>query len=160
MLTGDNKKVAQAISEGAGLDKIVADLLPEAKLEYVKKLKAQGEKVAMVGDGINDAPSLVEADVGIAMGVIGTDAAIEAADIVLTSDNLGKASEAIALSRKTVSIIKQSLFISVAINSAALILASTGEIGPIVGAIIHNIGSIVVVGNSSRLIGYRFKKNN
>jgi len=158
MLTGDNQNVAQTISEGAGLDEIVADLLPEEKLEYIKKLKNQGDKVAMVGDGINDAPSLVEADVGIAMGVIGTDAAIEAADIALTGDDLNKASEAIALSRKTVSIIKQSLFISIAINSVALILASTGDIGPIIGAIVHNIGSVVVVGNSSRLIGYRFKK--
>ena len=158
MLTGDTKKVAQAIAEGAGLDEIVADLLPEEKLEYVKKLKSQGEKVAMVGDGINDAPSLVEADVGIAMGVIGADAAIEAADIALTGDDLTKASEAIALSRKTVSIIKQSLFISIAINGVALILASTGDIGPVIGAIVHNIGSVVVVGNSSRLIGYRFKK--
>ena len=158
MLTGDNKNVAQTISEGAGLDEIVADLLPEDKLEYIKKLKGQGDKVAMVGDGINDAPSLVEADVGIAMGVIGTDAAIEAADIALTGDDLSKVSEAIALSRKTVSIIKQSLFISIAINGFALILASLGSIGPIAGAIVHNVGSIVVVGNSSRLIGYRFKK--
>jgi len=158
MLTGDNRKVAQAIAEGADLDDIVADLLPEHKLEHIKKLKAAGERVAMVGDGINDAPSLVEADVGIAMGAIGTDAAIEAADIALTGDDLGKASEAIALSRKTVTIIKQSLFISIAINGIALVLASTGEIGPIIGAIIHNIGSIVVVGNSSRLIGYRFKQ--
>jgi len=158
MLTGDNQNVAQTISEGAGLDEIVAELLPEEKLEYIKKLKNQGDKVAMVGDGINDAPSLVEADVGIAMGVIGTDAAIEAADIALTGDDLNKASEAIALSRKTVSIIKQSLFISIVINGIALIFASTGDIGPIIGAIIHNIGSVVVVGNSSRLIGYRFKK--
>ena len=158
MLTGDNKNVAQTISEGAGLDEIVADLLPKDKLEYIKKLKSQGDKVAMVGDGINDAPSLVEADVGIAMGVVGTDAAIEAADIALTGDDLNKVSEAIALSRKTVSVIKQSLFISIAINGFALILASLGSIGPIVGAIVHNVGSIVVVGNSSRLIGYRFKK--
>ncbi len=158
MLTGDNENVARAISEDAGLDEIVADLLPEQKLDYIQKLKAQGARVAMVGDGINDAPALVEADVGIAMGVIGTDAAIEAADIALTSDDLGKVSESIALSRKTVSIIKQSLFISIAINSVALVLASTGDIGPIIGAIIHNIGSVVVVGNSSRLIGYRFKK--
>jgi P-type E1-E2 ATPase len=158
MLTGDNKNVAQTISEGAGLDEIVADLLPEDKLEYIKKLKSQGDKVAMVGDGINDAPSLVEADVGIAMGVVGTDAAIEAADIALTGDDLNKVSEAIALSRKTVTVIKQGLFISIVINGIALILASTGDIGPIIGAIIHNIGSVVVVGNSSRLIGYRFKK--
>ena len=158
MLTGDNRNVADAISQGAGLDQIVAELLPEEKLVHIKKLKRNGEKVAMVGDGINDAPSLVEANVGIAMGVIGTDTAIEAADIALTTDDLGKASEAIALSRKTVSIIKQSLFISIAINSIALVLASTGDIGPIIGAVIHNIGSIVVVGNSSRLIGYKFKK--
>lgn len=158
MLTGDNKNVAQTISEGAGLDEVVADLLPEDKLAYIKKLKEKGDKVAMVGDGINDAPSLVEADVGIAMGVVGSDAAIEAADIALTGDDLSKASEAIALSRKTVTVIKQSLFISIMINGIALILASTGDIGPIVGAIVHNIGSVVVVGNSSRLIGYRFKK--
>jgi heavy metal translocating P-type ATPase len=158
MLTGDNQKVADTIAEGAGLDEIIADLLPEGKLEHIKKMKAAGEKVAMVGDGLNDAPSLVEADVGIAMGVIGTDAAIEAADIALTGDDLSKASEAIALSRKTVQIIKQSLIISVMINCAALVFASTGDIGPILGAVIHNIGSIVVVGNSSRLIGYRFKK--
>jgi Cd2+/Zn2+-exporting ATPase len=158
MLTGDNQQVANAISKGAGLDEIVANLLPEEKLGHIKKLKADGEKVAMVGDGINDAPSLMEADVGIAMGVVGTDAAIEAANIALASDDLGKASEAIALSRKTIAIIKQSLVISIAINGVALVLASAGEIGPIMGAIIHNIGSIVVVGNSSRLIGYQFKK--
>jgi P-type E1-E2 ATPase len=157
MLTGDSQSVAEAISKGAGLDEIVSNLLPEDKLSYVKELKARGEKVAMVGDGINDAPSLVEADVGIAMGVIGTDAAIEAADIALTGDDLNKVPEAIALSRMTVAIIKQSIFMSFAINGAALVLASTGDIGPVVGAIIHNIGSILVVGNSSRLIGYRFK---
>ena len=158
MLTGDNRAVAHSIAEGAGLDEVVADLMPAEKLNYIKKLQNQGEKVAMVGDGINDAPSLVEADVGIAMGAMGTDAAIEAADIALTGDDLSKVSEAIALSRKTVSIIKQSIAISIAINGIALILASTGEIGPVVGAIVHNIGSIIVVGNSSRLIGYRFKK--
>jgi Cd2+/Zn2+-exporting ATPase len=158
MLTGDSKSVAEAVSSNAGFDEIVTDLLPEDKLSYVKQLKARGEKVAMVGDGINDAPSLVEADVGIAMGVIGTDAAIEAADIALTSDDLSKVSEAIALSRKTVAIIKQSIFMSIGINGVALILASTGDIGPVVGAIIHNIGSVLVVGNSSRLISYRFKK--
>ncbi len=157
MLTGDNQYVAESISKGVGLDEIVADLLPEDKLKHIKKLKASGEKVAMVGDGINDAPALVEADVGIAMGVIGSDAAIDAADIALTGDDLNKVSEAVALSRKTVSVIKQSLFLSIVMNAVALVFASTGAIGPIVGAIIHNVGSIVVVANSSRLIGYRFR---
>ena len=157
MLTGDNRKVAHTISEGSGLDDVVAELLPQDKLTYIQKLRQKGERVAMVGDGINDAPSLAEADVGIAMGVMGTDAAIEAADIALTSDDLKKTSEAIALSRKTVAIIKQSIFASIAINTVALVLASTGDIGPIAGAIIHNIGSLMVVGNSSRLIGYRYK---
>jgi len=157
MLTGDNQHVAQSISRGIGLDEIVADLLPEDKLKYIKGLKAEGEGVAMVGDGINDAPSLVEADVGIAMGIVGSDAAIDAADIALTGDDLSRVSEAIALSRKTVLVIKQSLCISIAINAVALFLASTGSIGPVAGAVVHNIGSLLVVGNSSRLINYKFE---
>lgn len=158
MLTGDTGAVARHTSEGVGLDEIAADLLPDQKLTIIQKLRAQGETVAMVGDGINDAPSLVEADVGIAMGVMGTDTAIEAADIALTSDDLNQVAEAIALSRKTISNIKQSFLISLVINAAAMWLAATGGIGPIAGAVIHNIGSVVVVGNSSRLIGYRYKK--
>lgn len=157
MLTGDTRRVAQTAAEGAELDDVVAELLPDQKLDYIRTLRRKGEKVAMVGDGINDAPSLVEADVGIAMGAVGTDAAIEAADIALASDDLSRAAEAVALSRKTIAIIKQSFVISLTINVLALILASTGGIGPIAGAFIHNIGSVIVVGNSSRLIGYRFK---
>src|SRR3989338_1716265 len=157
LLTGDNKKAAEATARGAGFDEIVADLLPEGKVDYIKKLKDSGERVAMVGDGINDAPALAMADVGIAMGAIGTDAAIEAAHIALVSDDIAKVTEGIALSRKTVQIIKQSLAISIAINAFALLLASFGTIGPVAGAVVHNIGSLVVVGNSSRLIGYKYK---
>ncbi len=158
MLTGDTVKVARSALAGAGLDDIAADLMPDQKLSYINRLRSSGEIVAMVGDGINDAPALVEADVGIAMGSIGTDTAIEAADIALTTDDLGRVSEAIALSRQTLKVIKQSFAISIGINVLALILAGTGGIGPVAGAFIHNIGSVIVVGNSSRLIGYRFKK--
>ncbi len=158
MLTGDTEAVARSVMGNAGFDEIAAELLPEQKLDYIKQLKAGGKKVAMVGDGINDAPALVEADVGIAMGVAGTDSAIEAADIALTTDSLDRVAEAIALSRKTITVIKQSLVISIGINCFALLLASTGGIGPVAGAFIHNIGSIIVVGNSSRLIGYSYKK--
>jgi Cd2+/Zn2+-exporting ATPase len=159
MLTGDAQNMALAAMDDAGLDEIAADLMPDQKLAYIQDLRATGEIVAMVGDGINDAPALVEADVGIAMGSIGTDTAIEAADIALTTDDLDRVSEAIALSRQTIRVIKQSFVISIGINVLALILAGTGGIGPIAGAIIHNIGSVIVVGNSSRLIGYRFKKS-
>jgi len=159
LLTGDNRKAAEAAAKGIDFDEIVADLLPEEKVNYIQKLKDSGKRVAMVGDGINDAPALALADVGIAMGVMGSDAAIEAADIALVSDEILKVSEGIALSRKTMEIIKQSLGISVAINAFALLLASLGTIGPVIGAVMHNIGSLVVVGNSSRLIVYKYKSS-
>lgn len=158
MLTGDTEAVAQATMAGAGLDDIAADLLPDQKLNFIRSLRSKGEKVAMVGDGINDAPALVEADVGIAMGSVGTDTAIEAADIALTTDDLERVAEAIALSHQTIAVIKQSFAISIGINVAALFIATIGGIGPVAGAFIHNIGSVIVVGNSSRLIGYQFKK--
>lgn len=154
MLTGDSERVAASVGAKSGVDQIFANLLPEDKLAHIQQLKRAGEVVAMVGDGINDAPSLAEADIGIAMGVVGSDVAIEAADIALTTDNLERVVEAVALSRKTIANIRQSFAISLVINVAALILASIGGIGPVAGAVIHNIGSIVVVANSSRLIGY------
>lgn len=158
LLTGDTEATARSALAGVGIDVLAADLMPEQKLEYIRELHNHSEKVAMVGDGINDAPALMEADVGIAMGSIGTDTAIAAADIALTSDELSRLAEVIALSRKTIQVIKQSFLISIGINVVALLLASTGEIGPILGAFIHNIGSIIVVGNSSRLIGYTYSR--
>ncbi len=161
MLSGDSRPVARNLADKIGMDAVFAELLPEQKLEHIRKLRRDGATVAMVGDGINDAPSLAEADIGIAMGVMGTDAAIEAADIALTTDKLDRIAEAIALSRQTIINIKQSFVLSLFINIAALLLASTGGIGPIAGAFIHNIGSVLVVGNASRLIGYShsIKKN-
>ncbi len=155
LLSGDNQASAEATVAGLDLDEILAGLLPEEKLAAIKKISQQGQGIAMVGDGVNDAPALVAADVGIAMGAIGTDTAIAAADIALTSDNLGRVAEAIALARATITIIKQSFAISLGINVLALVLAAFGGIGPVLGAFIHNIGSVIVVANSSRLIGYR-----
>ncbi|PIE71740.1 MAG: heavy metal translocating P-type ATPase [Deltaproteobacteria bacterium] len=160
MLSGDSQPVAESLAAKVGMDAVFADLLPEQKLEHIRALKKRGARVAMVGDGINDAPSLAEADIGIAMGVMGTDAAIAAADIALTTDRLDRIAEAIALSRQTIITIKQSFFLSLIINVAALLLAATGGIGPIAGAVIHNIGAILVVGNSSRLIGYSYAIKN
>ncbi|MBI5375511.1 MAG: cadmium-translocating P-type ATPase [Candidatus Schekmanbacteria bacterium] len=158
MLTGDRKESATKATEGIDFDRIEAELLPEDKVIHITRMKNSGEKVAMVGDGINDAPALALADVGIAMGGGGTDIAIESADIALISDDISKIPEGIALGKKTIQIIKQSLLMSVIINAGALFFASTGYLGPIGGAIVHNIGSILVVGNSSRLITYGYRK--
>ncbi|RMF92868.1 MAG: cadmium-translocating P-type ATPase [Candidatus Schekmanbacteria bacterium] len=158
MLTGDRKESAKKISEGIGFDRVEAELLPEDKVLHITKMKETGEIVAMIGDGINDAPALALADVGIAMGTGGTDIAIESADIALVSDDISKVTEGIAIGKKTIQIIKQSLAISIVINALALYFASSGLLGPIGGAIVHNIGSFVVVGNSARLISYSFKK--
>ncbi|PIE74075.1 MAG: heavy metal translocating P-type ATPase [Deltaproteobacteria bacterium] len=155
LLSGDSQASAEATLAGLDLDEVFAGLLPEEKLAAIKKISQQGQGIAMVGDGVNDAPALVAADVGIAMGAIGTDTAIAAADIALTSDNLGRVADAIALARATITIIKQSFAISLVINVLALVLAAFGGIGPVLGAFIHNIGSVIVVANSSRLIGYR-----
>lgn len=158
MLTGDRREAAIKISEGIGFDSIEAELLPEDKVSHISKIKESGEIVAMIGDGINDAPALALSDIGIAMGAGGTDIAIESADIVLVSDDVSKIPEAIAIGKKTITIIKQSLSISIIINAFALYFASTGLLGPIGGAIVHNIGSIIVIGNSARLISYSFRR--
>jgi heavy metal translocating P-type ATPase len=155
MLTGDNPRTARAIASLAGIGEFAADQLPQDKVNTVKQLK-QGYKVAVIGDGINDAPALAAADVGIAMGVIGTDAAIEAADIALLADDLAQATQAIRLSRKALQTIKINiLFFSLGLNVVAMCLAASGLVGPVMGAVLHNVASVMVVLNSARLIRYR-----
>jgi len=153
IFTGDNPQAAAAISQQIQADDYFAQMLPDAKLKGVRKLQAEGRKVAIVGDGINDAPALAAADVGIAMGAAGADAAIEAAPICLMTDDIEKIPALFRLSKKTKRVILQNIiFFAVIFNAAALIASSLGELSPITGALVHNIGSVSVVLNSARLI--------
>jgi P-type E1-E2 ATPase len=152
MLTGDNHQIASEIAEEIGLQEFYAELLPEQKVDHVKALEEAGYKTAMVGDGINDAPALATASVGIAMGVAGTDVAIETADIALMTDDLTKVAEVVSLSRQTLRVIQQNIWLfGVFVNLGGIILATMGSITPIGAALLHNVGSVAVVLNSARL---------
>jgi P-type E1-E2 ATPase len=158
MLTGDNQKTARTIASMAGIEDFRANLLPEDKLNIIRDLQKKGETVAMLGDGINDAPALTLSDVGIAMGAAGTDVAVESSDIALMSDNLSMIPEVFALSRKVLSTINANIWVfAVGVNIAGIALASTGILSPIVAAVVHNVASVMVVLNSSRLL--LFKSN-
>jgi heavy metal translocating P-type ATPase len=155
MLTGDNQRVAMQIAGKLGLDEVKAEVLPEQKAEHIESLKRSGRKgVAMVGDGINDAPALAVADVGIAMGVSGTDVAHEAADIALMADDLSKIAFAVGLSRHTLWIIKQGLIFALVYNVTMVTLASSGHLHMIGGAIAHQFSSVIVILNAMRLLRY------
>lgn len=151
MLTGDDECVAVQVAEKTGIESYRAGILPDQKLEIVKELQDEGHKVAMVGDGINDAPALAAADIGIAMGAMGTDAAIEAADIALMGDDLEKLPLIFTLARATVRTIGFNIFFALAFNLLALAASGAGLLTPITGAIVHNIGSVIVIANSTRL---------
>ena len=157
MLTGDNRRVAMQIAGKLGLDEVKADVLPEQKAEHIESLKRAGRTggVAMVGDGVNDAPALAVADVGIAMGVSGTDVAHEAADIALMADDLSKIAFAVGLSRHTLWIIKQGLLFALAYNVVMVTTAATGHLHMIGGAIAHQFSSVLVILNAMRLLRYK-----
>ncbi len=150
MVTGDNAGTAQAIAGQTGIASVIAGVLPQGKSEEIVRLRAQGRVVAMVGDGINDAPALAAADIGIAMAS-GSDIAMESADVVLMRSDLNSVVEAVALSRKTFRIIKQNLFWAFFYNVAAIPLAMAGLLNPIVAAAAMAISSVTVVMNSLRL---------
>lgn len=154
MLTGDNHGAAGQIARQAGVTTVYAEQFPEAKYRRVEEYRERGLVVGMVGDGINDAPALTSAHVGIAMGAGGTQIASEAADIVIMNDDLSKVADVVRLGKKTLRVIRENLVVSSAINLAAVVLAMLGTLGPVGGAFVHNATSVLVVLNSARLIHY------
>lgn len=150
LLSGDRRQAAEAIAQRLGGMEVIAEVLPEEKDQVVKRLQARGERVAMVGDGVNDAPALVRADVGIAMGS-GTDVSIASADIVLMSSELEKVRLAIGLSRRTLRTIRQNIGISIAYNLIMVPLAMAAIVTPLVAAISMPVSSLAVIGNSARI---------
>ena len=155
LLTGDNEKAARHLARQLGINSWHAGCLPQDKLRYMDDSLAEGQPVAMIGDGINDAPALKRAQVGIAMGGIGTDIAVEAADIALINDDLRELPHLVALSRRMMFVIRCNLTFSMALNFLAITLAITGLLNPVVGALVHNAGSVFVILHSAFLLGWR-----
>lgn len=155
MLTGDHPKTAAAVAAELGITEWRAEVMPDEKLEAVRELQDAGYVVAMVGDGTNDAPALAVADIGIAMGLAGTDVAVETADVALASDDLSRLLDVRDLGRHSVSVIRQNYGMSIAVNALGLAVSAGGALSPVLAAILHNASSVAVVGNSSRLIRYR-----
>ncbi len=155
MITGDNARTANRMAQEFGIERVYAEVLPQDKLEIMRAYQAQGKKVAFVGDGVNDAPALAAADIGIAMGLGGTDVALETADIGLMADEIERIPQIIILSRRALGVIRQNVIFSMSMNVLAVILSGFGLIGPVIGALMHEASALPVVANSARLINTR-----
>ena len=158
LLTGDNQNAANAIAGQLHIKEVHASCLPEDKLQYIEGYQNDGNAVCMIGDGINDAPALKKANVGIAMGGVGSDIAVDAADIALVDDEVKELPHLFALSKRMMATIKLNMIFSMLLNFLAIALAITGKLNPVIGALVHNAGSVVVIINSALLLKWR-KKN-
>ncbi len=155
LLTGDHSEAAKNIAEQLSLTEVRANCLPQDKLDYIGECQNRNEPVCMIGDGINDAPALKKAQVGIAMGGIGSDIAVDAADIALVNDDIREIPHLLRLSKRMMRVIKYNLTFSMALNFLAIILAMTGILNPVVGALVHNAGSVFVIVHSAFLLRWR-----
>ena len=157
LLTGDLEQQAYTIASRMSIDTYESELLPEDKAKNLLALQSRGSNVIMIGDGINDAPALSYANIGVALGSTRTDVAMEAADITITKDDPLLVPEVIGLSKKTVKTIKENFAMAIGINSFALVLGATGILPAIYSSVIHNMSTILVVGNSLKLLKYKLK---
>ena len=158
LLTGDNEKAASTIAGQLEIKEVHANCLPEDKLKHIKEYQSRQEAVCMIGDGINDAPALKAADVGIAMGGVGSDIAVDAADIALIDDEVKELPHLLALSKRMMTTIKINMSFSMGLNFIAIILAIIGTLDPVIGALVHNAGSVLVITNSALLLKWRKKR--
>ena len=157
LLTGDRENAAKTIAERLNISEVRANCLPEDKLKYIGEYQSKNMPVCMIGDGVNDAPALKKADVGIAMGKVGSDIAIEAADIALVDDEVKELPHLVALSKRMMTTIKLNMTFSMTLNFVAIALAIIGILNPVVGALVHNAGSVLVITNSAFLLKWRKK---
>ena len=157
LLTGDDRKAANYLASKIGITEVRAELLPEEKVENVEAMRKAGHRVCMIGDGVNDVPALKSADVSVAMGSMGSDIAVDAADIALMSDDISKIPYLKRLSNATVKTIKASITLSMCINAAAIILSLLGLLNPTTGALVHNAGSCFVVLIAALLYDRKFE---
>ena len=158
LITGDSKIVGEKVGKELGVTEIYTEVLPERKLEIIRELQAEGHHVAYIGDGVNDAPALAVADVGIAMGSIGTAVAMETADVVLLTDEIGQVPYLIELSQATMVNIRTNIAVSMAIVFGSVAASALGMIGPVIGAIMHEVAAVPVIANAATLIGWKSKK--
>ena len=155
LLTGDNANATGNIASALKISEHISECMPEDKLKFIDSREKEEKLVCMIGDGVNDAPALKRATVGIAMGGVGSDIAIEAADIALVDDDVKELPHLLSLSKKMMNTIKLNMSFSMGLNFIAIFLAVTGVLNPIVGALVHNTGSILVIINSSLLLKWK-----